>query len=218
MADFLTTSAASHHIERIILTAKSQIFLFSPYLKLSQILFERLRDATRRNIKVIIVYGKDELKPSERQKLFSLDNVTIYFLENLHAKCYFNESNMVITSMNIHEFSEKNNREMGILLSRQHDLNVFKQAYDEAVSIVKNATKIKATEHEIMDGAGYCIRCAHIIKFNQQKPLCLTCYRQWSKFNNKLYPEKYCHCCGSQLRSSFSEPLCTECVTNAVKS
>lgn len=213
MAEFLTTSAGSHHIERIILTAQRQVFLFSPYLKLSKTLLERLKDATKRNIKVIIVHGKDELKPAERQKLFSLDNVTVYFFENLHAKCYFNESNMVITSMNIYEFSEKNNREMGILLNREQDLNAFAQAFNEAASIIKNAIKVEEIENKITQGSGYCIRCSAILKFNPSKPLCPKCYRQWSMFKNNLYAEKYCHRCANEVKSSLSVPLCQSCTT-----
>ncbi len=212
MAEFLTTSSGTHHIEQIILTAKRQVFLFSPYLRFSKTLFERLKDAARRQIKITIVYGKNELKPAEKRKLFSLDNVTVYFFENLHAKCYFNESNMVITSMNIYEFSEKNNREMGVLLSYKEDLKAFTEAYKEAVSIIKNASKEEMLEKQIVDGLGYCIRCSNTIKLNNLKPLCFSCFKQWSKFSNKLYTEKYCHHCGSETKSNLSTPLCQFCV------
>ncbi|MDQ7089342.1 MAG: phospholipase D-like domain-containing protein [Methylococcales bacterium] len=126
MAEFLTTSAGTYQIEQIILTAKDQLFLFSPYLKFSKTMFERLKDTAERNIKITIIYGKNELKATEKQKLLSLDNVSLYFFENLHAKCYFNEGSMVITSMNIYEFSEKNNREMGDIINAKSG---FKRVY-----------------------------------------------------------------------------------------
>lgn len=215
MAEFLTTSGASHQIEQIILTAKNQIFLFSPYLKFSKTLFERLKDTSRRNIKITLVYGKSDLHPLEKQKLFSLENITLYFFENLHAKCYFNEKNMVITSMNIYEFSEKNNREMGMLLNQDRDLVAFTQACQEAASIIKNATKIEnlPPEMPVAMGDGHCIRCLTQIKFNILKPLCLNCYRQWAKYKDERYIERYCHRCSCETKSCLAIPLCQACAT-----
>jgi len=214
MAEFLTTSGASHQIEQIILTAKNQIFLFSPYLKFSKTLFERLNDTSRRNIKITLVYGKSDLHPLEKQKLFSLENITVYFFENLHAKCYFNEKNMVITSMNIYEFSEKNNREMGMLLNQDRDLRAFTQACQEAASIIKNATKIENLPPEIpvAMGVGHCIRCLTEIKLNVLKPLCLNCFKQWAKYKDEHYVERYCHRCACETKSCLAIPLCQVCV------
>jgi hypothetical protein len=108
MAEFLTTNGTSLQIENIIIDAKTKLILVSPYLQLSKTLYERLKDASNRNVVIKIIYGKDELKPNEKNSLAELKNVEIYFFENLHAKCYFNETKMVITSMNMYEFSEKN--------------------------------------------------------------------------------------------------------------
>jgi hypothetical protein len=100
---------------------------------------------------------------------------------------------------------------MGILLSREHDLMAFTRAYEEAFSIIKNATKMEAAKNKIVNGSGYCIRCSDVIKFNLLKPLCLSCFRQWSKFSNKLYTEKYCHRCGNETKSCLNVPVCQTC-------
>lgn len=116
MAEFLTTSGTSHELENIIIDSKKKLTLVSPYLQLSKTFHQRLKDASNRGVKIVIIYGKDELKPNERNSLAELRNVELYYFENLHAKCYFNEDRMIITSMNMYEFSEKNNREMGVLI------------------------------------------------------------------------------------------------------
>jgi len=137
MAKFLTTSEITSSIEKIIKTTKSKLVIISPYLKLSPILFERLKDTERNKVSITIIYGKDDLKSDQEELLAKLDNLRLYYYKNLHAKCYFNENQMVITSMNMLEFSEKNNREMGVLISREHDRELFNQAMDEALSILK---------------------------------------------------------------------------------
>lgn len=133
MSEFLTTQGVAFQLETIVTGARKRLVLVSPYLQLSQTLYERLRDADSRGVKITLIYGKGtSLDRSHRSALAELDHLSAYFLENLHAKCYFNEARMVITSMNLYEFSEKTNREMGVLLMSDEP------AYREAVAEVKN--------------------------------------------------------------------------------
>ncbi|MBN1159076.1 MAG: phospholipase D family protein [Bacteroidales bacterium] len=191
MAEFLTTNGTSYHIENVIIGAKKKLFLVSPYLQLSKTFFERLKDSANNNVQIIIIYGKDELKPNERNSLAELKKIELYFFENLHAKCYFNESEMVITSMNMFEFSEKNNREMGVFITKQKDPELFEKAVNETHSIIKSSeliglskvkrqlfqVKMSKPEQGITLGRkkptrGYCIRCEQRIPYDPEKPYC----------------------------------------------
>ena len=149
MAKFLTTSGISYYIEEVILGAKSEIFLVSPYLKLSPNLYERLKDADLKNIKINLIYGKDQLHEDQRKLLSELNNLNLYFKNNLHAKCYFNEDMMVISSMNMYEFSEKNNREMGVLTTKNKDEELFKEGCDETASIVSSSEVIRSSKSKL---------------------------------------------------------------------
>ena len=51
--------------------------------------------------------------------LEGLTQIKTSFRRNLHAKCYLNENEALLTSMNLYEFSEKNNDEMGVLVSEE---------------------------------------------------------------------------------------------------
>jgi len=125
MAEFLTTTGAEHYIEDIVSNAHNRLVLICPYLKLSKTWLERLRDADRRNVKIFIVCGKEELKSDVRKQLQQLKNLELFFFENLHAKCYFNEERMVITSWNMYDSSHEKNREMGILLHANGDKDIL---------------------------------------------------------------------------------------------
>ncbi|MFB9098999.1 MULTISPECIES: phospholipase D family protein [Flavobacterium] len=142
MAKFLTTVGNSFYIEQIILNSINSLTLVTPYLKLSRNLLERIYDADKENIRITLIYGKNQLANSEKEKLYSLKNIEILYCENLHAKCYFNESSMIITSMNLYEFSERNNREMGILIDKENDLQIFNDTLKEVESI-KNSSMIE---------------------------------------------------------------------------
>lgn len=231
MAEFLTTSGTSYHIENVIIKAKEKLFLVSPYLQLSKTLFERLKDAANRNVKIKIIYGKDELKPNEKNSLAELKKLELFFFENLHAKCYFNETEMVITSMNMYEFSEKNNREMGVFITGEKDAELFTKAVEETHSIIKNSELIQLTKTRrrfyqdkgpVPDknagngsgkqpGRGYCIRCEQRIPYNPERPYCRDCFTVWSQFENPDYEENVCHSCGEFEPSSMNKPMCYDC-------
>ena len=61
-----------------------------------------------------VIYGKNELRPEENNWLRSMDSIKTGFLQDLHAKCYMNEEEALVTSMNLYEYSQVNNYEMGI--------------------------------------------------------------------------------------------------------
>ncbi len=217
MARFLTTQGTSYYIEDIIRNAKNELVLISPFLQLSKTLFERLKDADRQNVKIYLIYGKDELKPEERKQLSQLQNLSLYFFQNLHAKCYFNEENMVITSMNMYEFSEKTNREMGVLVSARGDGNLFSDALKEAKSILDSATKEELSRSKANSYSyektqpGHCIRCGIPIPYNLDRPLCDEHFEVWAQYGDFNYPEKCCHSCGNPWPTNKAKPQCDSC-------
>ena len=82
---------------------------------------------------------------------------------------------MVITSMNMYEFSEKNNREMGVFITKEKDPELFEKAVNETLSIVQSSELIglaktkrtyyqdntdeKGITNKKKQKLGYCIRC-----------------------------------------------------------
>lgn len=141
MAKILTTVGNSFHIEEIIKNADKILTFVTPFLKLSNNLIERIQDADKKGVQITLIYGKSELLKSEKDKLLKLTNIEVYFYQNLHAKCYFNENEMIITSMNLYEFSERNNREMGILLNEDDDKLLYDDAIREVQSIINTSVK-----------------------------------------------------------------------------
>ena len=117
MAKFLTTTAVSHHLEEIIKNAKDRVLLISPYLKINRRIRDLLEDKDRMKLDVRVVYRNRELQPDENEWLESMASIRTSYCDSLHAKCYLNESEALITSMNLYEFSQVNNDEMGILVS-----------------------------------------------------------------------------------------------------
>lgn len=149
MAKFLNTSATNYYLEELIKSAKERVILISPFLKLNDRIKELLEDKNRLKIDIRIIYGKSELQPEEISWLKEQDYIRTSFCKNLHAKCYLNEDNCIITSLNLYEFSQINNNEMGILISREHDTELYKDTYEEAQRIIRISDEIRISLEKI---------------------------------------------------------------------
>lgn len=143
MAKFLTTTGTNYHLEELIKGASDRLILISPFLKLNDRMKELLADKNRLKIDVRIVYGKSELQPQEIEWLRGLTYIRTSFCKNLHAKCYMNEEMCIITSLNLYEFSQVNNNEMGILIQRSDDGQLYKDAYEEAQRIIRISDEVR---------------------------------------------------------------------------
>ena len=139
--------------------------------------------------------------------------------------------------MNLYQFSQENNWEMGIKVEKKDDSDL----YDSIFSYVKNIlsaseviTKIEMKKSEVhveeksapaskkeipkkqspiasKENVGYCLRCAKEIPLNPNDPLCIKDYKSWSRYENRDYPEKYCHICGKESQQSVAKPVCASC-------
>ena len=228
MAKFLDTTGVSYHLQQLINNSNEKLILISPFLQLNDRLKQSLEDKDRLKIDVRIIYGKSELQPAENNWLKSLRSIRTSFCQNLHAKCYLNENSAIITSMNLYEFSQINNNEMGIYIDKTEDEQLYIDVYTEAMKLVRISDEIKvsvarvpkssdeSTEKTIkpVSGvSGFCIRCGEKLKLNPMAPYCSKCYKAWKKYENEEFEENYCHICGKPNKSSLIKPSCYTCYT-----
>ena len=150
MAKFLTTTGTNYQLEELIKGASERLILISPFLKLNDRMKELLADKNRLKIDVRIVYGKSELQPQEIEWLRGLTYIRTSFCKNLHAKCYMSEELCIITSLNLYEFSQVNNNEMGILIQRSDDGQLYKDAYEEAQRIIRISDEVRISLERVV--------------------------------------------------------------------
>ncbi|WP_440948745.1 HRDC domain-containing protein [Methanosarcina sp. T3] len=150
MAEFLDTEGTTHHLTKIIKNARQEVFIISPYLKINHKLKDLIEDKDRMKINITIVYGKNELQPDENNWLKQLNSVRTGFCKDLHAKCYLNESEAIVTSMNLYEYSQVNNYEMGIYVAKDEDPKLYSDIYDEARRLFRISEEIKVTVEKIV--------------------------------------------------------------------
>ncbi len=222
MAEFLDTTGVSHYLQKLINNSNDKLYLISPYLQLNNQIKLSIQDRLKFSIDLIIIYGKNDDLKKESEWLNSQNGIKVLFHQDLHAKCYFNENEAIITSMNLYMFSQQNNVEMGIYVSKVHDKDLYEQLAKEVDKIKRNSTYIsqklelkqtnnlnKIPEKKYELPTGYCIRTGVKIPFNIEKPLSHEAYKSWSKYGDADYEEKFCHFSGepSKGETSVSKPI-----------
>ena len=223
MAEFLTTKDVSSRVEQLVRKAKKRIILISPFIRCWDTLYYRLLEAGKNGVEVTIIYGK-KISKGERIRLQAIPKMKLYSLENLHAKCYFNENEMVLTSMNLYDYSEHSNYEMGVVVGK--DEQAYKDAFHEAQTI-RNFSELKYQNHGeeippikklrrihpvIFNKDGFCIRCGKPVPLYEKRPFCYDCYSRWVVQKNPDCEENYCHSCGKKKNFiSLRTPYCSNC-------
>ncbi|MEO7044914.1 MAG: phospholipase D family protein [Ferruginibacter sp.] len=233
MAKFINTRKAVSEIEDLIKNAGEKLILVSPYLKLSKDFKELLTYRNNKDKVTTVIFGKQELKPDEMKFLQGLRFVILKYNEDLHAKCYLNDEKMVITSLNLYEFSMANNKEMGVLIDKNDpsDTELFNDAYKEVdyinetsqrfeLTASKPQTFVKPSDTKVdytkagnkrkgCNSNGYCIRTGVEIPFNVEKPMSYDAFKSWSKYGDPNYAEKFCHFSGepSHGETSVNKPI-----------
>jgi PLD-like domain len=143
MPKFLNREGIKESLSTLFENAKKELIIVVPYIKLSDATAKLLTQANKRNIEIVMIYKEGSLLKPERDKLQTFQNLNLLSHPDIHTKCYCNETQMIIASMNLYDYSERYNREMGILLGDNEndifDEEPFADALDEIESIIKSA-------------------------------------------------------------------------------
>ncbi|WP_158850593.1 phospholipase D family protein [Algibacter sp. L1A34] len=146
MANFITGNQLTEEVYDVIHKAKKHLLIVSPYIKLDDYFKEELFENHKKNseLHIIIGFGKNEKNPQRSLKKEDLNyfkdfpNVSIIYIPKLHAKYYANEKKGIITSINLYDYSFKNNVEFGVIseTSRFGGSGIDKEAWDATMNIL----------------------------------------------------------------------------------
>ena len=120
--------------------------------------------------------------------------------------------------------------EMGILVSRQNEPELYEAIYQDAKRLLRAAngespvassSSVKPKKVEIrtkttsdagtLPRRGYCIRCGDGVAVRTKvKPYCRDCYDDYEDEEYE-YSEDFCHTCGEDWGTTLFKPLCRSC-------
>lgn len=145
----------SGKIMTLIDQAKEEIIIVSPYNKITywKKLTQRIEKAKQRGVKIrwYIRKNVDNNVVSIRQ--IGIEPIEI---ENLHCKMYLNEQHAVVTSMNLHEYSDTSSIDIGYLITEEDKykeltdfIDVYIDSYSVSESKVVESTNKESTNKKV---------------------------------------------------------------------
>ena len=150
MAKFLNTTGISYHLEELIKKTQERLILISPYLQFHSRIKDHIHNLNLLKKDIRIVYRENKLQVEESNWLEKQIGVRTSILNSLHAKCYINESEAIVTSMNLYSFSQQNNDEMGILIKKSEDPELYNEIYSEAMRILTVSEEIRVSVKKVI--------------------------------------------------------------------
>jgi phosphatidylserine/phosphatidylglycerophosphate/cardiolipin synthase-like enzyme len=124
--EVLDTSKLNDEIVRMFQNDK-KLIIISPFISISEDLIKILSSSDG----IIYLFCRENDKINNLKQ--KLKNVRFYFNNNLHAKIYSSENNTIITSLNLYEYSQINNYEIGLMFNN----NDFSELYNQLKSELK---------------------------------------------------------------------------------
>jgi len=217
MAKFLDGSGSQAALTEIIKNSEKELFIITPYLKIPIQTQNYIKTIDNKNINFTLISRTEhELNESDIKFLNELNSAKIFICDNLHAKCFLNENEGLITSMNLHEHSQTHNWEMGIRFSKNEDSSIYNEALKEIKRIEeqsKNNPKIKRNQIRTQS-------TDYKQKYSPKK----TVFKPKEAPNKGLFDkvldsvlgeEAYCIRCGNQMEKyDLDHPLCENCYSS----
>lgn len=149
MAKFLNTTGISYHLEELIKNTTDRLILVSPYLQFHRRVTDHLENLNIQKKDIRIIYREDKLKVEESNWLESQIGIRTSICNSLHAKCYLNENEAIVTSMNLISFSQQNNDEMGIHVTKENDIDLYNDIYRDVERLLTISQEIRVSVKKV---------------------------------------------------------------------
>lgn len=126
----VTAAAMSWYLEKMFEEAKKVIIIVSPYIKMNTRIYHILKEKRESGVEIRIIYREDFLHQEIATQLFKR--------KNLHAKCFLTENDILLGSMNLYDYSQVNNDEMAIYLTKNENEALYSSIENEVGKLCKS--------------------------------------------------------------------------------
>jgi phosphatidylserine/phosphatidylglycerophosphate/cardiolipin synthase-like enzyme len=149
MAKFLVTSGVTYKLEELIKGTEDRLILISPYLQFSKRIKDNIASLNILKRDIRIIYRENKLQVEESNWLEGQVGVRTSICSTLHAKCYLNEKEAIVTSMNLYTYSQENNDEMGIYVTKKEDPDLYEEISNEAQRLLRISDEIRVSVKKV---------------------------------------------------------------------
>lgn len=204
-----------NEIEQVISRARQFMVIASPVINLTENMFIKLAGASALGVKINFLTGTVP-DPAVTRLLSVLKNLTLTYVENMNARCYLNESLLLVTSMSLDDMSVISSTDIAVLFT----VNKDKEIYDSVIRSIEEV-KLKGIKIMFEPGSdeqiistdktyrGFCVLCRMPVTFNPVKPYCGACRKVYESGESTC--GNFCHSCGADYAAALENNLCNKC-------
>jgi phosphatidylserine/phosphatidylglycerophosphate/cardiolipin synthase-like enzyme len=195
----------------LVATAQRFVLLASPFVRPSEYMRALLWGAKQRGVSVVILCRVRELDRAQLEPLAEL-GATFFDVPKLHSKLAITDRGCIVSSANLTVSSEVTLIETGTFYESSSEAH--RSAARTAVSIAKNAAKVRAAElvswvARSNPNKGFCIRCRSAVPLQSKRPYCKCCFKGWASAGRPDLAEHFCHQTGRKATTRFESPVAT---------
>jgi len=213
MAKYLDTSQISSELMQLLKEAKERIILVTYSLQVNSQIQERLKTKSKIGTlaEITLIYGNTKPKQKELEWMSEIDDLKVWQKKNLHAKCYINENKAIISSMNLYDYSQTSNVEMGFLITKEENPEAYQKMMDDVDDLKINGDRLKPWIIEDKDVEGQNIK-SKIEERNLAKTS-LTYKQQIKKQHLEFFRNDMSHDYRQNEQSILSDTAILEIIT-----
>lgn len=127
---FVTTQGISYYLETMFKEATQWIIIVSPFIKINMRMCELLQERKRDGVRITFVHREKFAEHIIAHQTFQR--------KNLHSKCFVTENAALIGSMNLYDFSQVHNDEMGVYITKKSCPTMYAKLTDETIRLCKH--------------------------------------------------------------------------------
>ncbi len=202
-----TDGQISSAVLDILRNAGKWVILVSPYNKfMSWGHFSiALENAVKQGVKVTMFYR--EGKRDENIDWLMNQGASVYAVEDLHAKIYMNETQVLITSMNLLEGSAKGSREICISIEEE---KLHKDIHDYVEDLSQHAVRVRRINNTTTSEPE--VDAPKVVRERRSRYTTGGTGQRTAKTNRgkATSGEAYCVRCGDSIDFNTEKPLCDE--------
>ena len=236
MYKVVTEADTYSYVRKLVSEAKRFVVIISPYVNLEYIkelvslkplsVFMQIYCLNPDKHTYLKEYQRIELesylseislyKNCKKLRIYTIDDklldggVQLYY-NIFHCKCYFNEYEFCVSSMNLSSFFDR--PELGISFSRLDDSSEYDRLMQWYCGdfCYKILGESQSEEFLMLPGTfGACNNCGKLIKFDRRHPYCSECVKLKKNYGMK----NYCHYCGNEFSYATVLSIHQRCYRN----
>ncbi len=197
--------------------AKHQVIIVSPYIEPWPHLKDAIERARQRGVKFTLHFREDQVNKLKEKQVGKLFDKCIP-VPILHAKLYFFDDDIVMSSMNLHQYSQQSSKEIAVKLIDPKQKAEVRRYLRERLTLTKPApgrgmSSETRTEKHSSYGKGTRAPATDVKKQPKASNIFLKAAGSLiNALENTLLNDKgFCIRCGTEIDYDPGRPLCHAC-------